>query len=343
MPHDLPIGLVDLDNSASSRLLARTLDNFDQSHIVAHYPSSLEARRAMQRNEIYGYFCIPKNFEKDANALCQPKLTLYMQYTYLLAGSLVYKDMKTTAALASASGLRNQLRAKGLPDDQAQFFLQPIVTDVHPTNNPQLNYAIYINNIIVPGILFLITFMLTVYIIGSEVKYRTAQHWLSTSNHSVLLALTAKLLPYTLLLFFMGCIIDTVFYTILQYPCNGPLIYMLFAMLITIIAAQAFGLFLFAVCPSLRLAMSISCLWGVISFSICGFTFPYMALYPSVKALSYLFPLRHYYLIYVTQALDGFSPIYAWQSYLALLCFILLPLPFLIRLKRNLIHIEYIP
>ncbi len=40
---------------------------------------------------------------------------------------------------------------------------------------------------------------------------------------------------------------------------------------------------------------------------------------PCSQALSNLFPLRHYFLIYVDQALNGYSMAYSWTNYMALL------------------------
>lgn len=343
LPHDLPVGIVDMDKSSVSRQIGRTLDAFDQTRIVAHYPNFSEARKDVQKGKIYGFFYIPPSFSKDANAFRQPKVSFYVQYTYLITGSLLMKDMKTTSALIGASSGLSQLRAKGYTDAQAMFFLQPIVNDVHPTNNPSLNYGIYLNNTLVPGILLLIIFLMTTYAIGSEIKENTSQEWMKRSKDSILLALTAKLLPYTLIFSFIGIIVDTVFYLILGYPCHCGILPMLAATLFSIVAAQGFGILVFAIFPSLRMSMSIASLWGVLSISISGFTFPYLGFYPFVQSLSYLFPLRHYYLIYVTQALDDFSMVYAWKSYLFLFLFALAPFLLLKRLRKNLVHPIYLP
>ena len=343
LPHDLPIGLVDMDDSQTSRTIGRTLDSFDATHIVARYANYTEARQAVQRNEIYGFFYLPKGLEQEANSFRQPKVSFYVQYAYLVPGSLLMKDLKTGAVLLNAAAMRKQLRAKGLTDKLAMDFIQPIVVDTHPLNNPSLNYAIYLNNTIVPGIMMLLIFLMTVYAIGNEIKYNSARDWLERSNHSILLALTAKLLPYTLAFTLIGAVVDFTFYVLLDYPCNSGIWPMLAAMVLAIVASQALGIFFIAAIPTLRLAMGFGCLWGVLSFSVCGFTFPYHGFYPFIKGLTYLFPLRHYYLIYVTQALDGFSMAYAWRSYMALACFMLLPLLLLIRLKRNLIHTNYVP
>ena len=343
LPHNLPVGLVDMDNSAASRRIGRTLDAFDQTRIVAHYPNYSEARKDVQRGKIYGFFYIPPSFSKDANAFRQPKVSFYVQYTYLITGSLLMKDMKTTSALVGASSGLSQLRAKGYTDDQAMFFLQPIVNDVHPTNNPALNYGIYLNNTLVPGILLLVILLITTYAIGSEIKENTSREWLRGSNNSLILALTAKMLPYTLIFSFVGVMIDVVFYLVLGYPCHCGILPMLAATVFSIIATQGFGILIFSILPTLRMSMSIASLWGVLSISISGFTFPYLGFYPFIKSLSYLFPLRHYYLIYVTQALDGFSMVYAWRCYLFLLLFALAPFLLWRRLKNHLANPVYLP
>jgi len=110
-----------------------------------------------------------------------------------------------------------------------------------------------------------------------------------------------------------------------------------------VLASQAFGVFLISVLPTLRLALSASSLWGVVSFSISGFSFPVMAMHPALQVLSNLFPLRHYFLIYVSQTLNGYPMVYAWKPYLALLLFVLLPLLLLKRLRTVMLNYDYIP
>ena len=51
-PEEMPVGVVDLDNTSTSRNLIRRLDAFQSSHVVAHFPSVNEARQAIQNNEI---------------------------------------------------------------------------------------------------------------------------------------------------------------------------------------------------------------------------------------------------------------------------------------------------
>lgn len=118
---------------------------------------------------------------------------------------------------------------------------------------------------------------------------------------------------------------------------------MLLAGLLLVLASQAVGIFFFGLFGTLRLALSAASLWGVLSFSISGFTYPVMAMHPTLQALCVLFPLRHYFLLYANLALNGYPLIYAWHSVVALLIFMLLPFFVLKRLRTIMLHYIYIP
>lgn len=343
LPTDLPVGAVDLDNSNTSRKLLRNLDAFSQTGIVEQYNSVNEARHAMQQGKIYGFFYIPANLSTEAQSQRQPTLSFYTNNSYLIAGSLLFKDMKMMGELASGSAARSVLYAKGATESQAMAFLQPIVIDTHPLNNPWLNYSVYLCNTLLPGVLMLMIFMITVYSIGMEIKDRTAREWLRTGNNSIYISLVGKLLPHTVIFTIMGIFYNVYLYGYLHFPCNSGIFSMIFATLFLVLASQSLGVVMIGTFPSLRLGLSFASLWGVISFSISGFTFPVMAMHPVLQALSNLFPLRHYFLIYVDQALNGYSMAYSWINYMALLIFMMLPFLVIHRLKKALIYYKYMP
>lgn len=343
LPTNMPIGVVDLDNTATTRNIIRNLDAFQQTKVVAHYASFTEARKAMQQGKIYSFYYIPEGTTEKALASRQPKVSFYTNYSYLVAGSLLYKDQRTMSELASGAVGRATLYAKGATEKQAMAFLQPIVIETHALNNPWLNYSVYLCNTILPGILMLLIFMTTIYTIGSEMKNGTQKEWMGMAKNSIVTALTGKLLPQTIIFFIMASFYNIYLYGFLHYPCNSGILPMLFAALLLVLSSQAFGVFLYGLFPALRLALSAASLWGVISISISGFSFPVMAMSPVLQALSNLFPLRHYFLIYVNLALNGYPLIYAWHSVVALLVFILLPFFVLKRLRTAMMHYVYIP
>lgn len=343
LPTNLPAGVVDLDNTSTTRNIIRNLDAFQQTEIVAHYNSVSEARNAIQKGEIYAFYYIPEGTTEATLASRQPKVSFYANYSYLIAGSLIYRDMRTMSELASGAVGRATLYAKGANEDQAMGFLQPIVIESHAINNPWLNYSVYLCNTLFPGVLMLLIFLTTAYTLGTELKDNSGKELMRLANNSITTAILGKIIPQTIVFFIIATFHNIYLYGYLHFPCHSGIIPMILAGLLLVLASQSIGIFFYGLFGSLRLALSAASLWGVLSFSISGFTFPVMAMHPTLQALSNLFPLRHYFLLYVNQALNGYPIIYAWHSVVALLLFLLLPFFVLKKIRKIMENYTYLP
>lgn len=340
LPTKLPAGLVDEDNTHITHTVGRILGSMENTHITAHYPSFSEARDAMQRGEIYGFYYIPCGLTEEAIANRQPRLSFYTNETYLVPGTLLMKDLRYTSELAGLALTRESLYGKGLTEKQAMGILQPIVIETHPLGNPHLDYSVYLNNIILPGIFILLVMLCTTYTIGLEWKRDRQLKLYAMSGRSPVIALTGKLLPQFFIFSLMFVLADVYFYKYLLFPCRSGIVPMMLLGVITVLASQAFGVFLFGTfIGQMRLSMCLCSLWGILSFSLAGFTFPVTAMAPVLQKLSWLFPLRHYYLIYVNQALHGNSILYVWPSVVAMLGFMLLP--FLVLWRYDAAFLKY--
>ena len=343
LPTDLPVAVVDLDNTPTSRRLVRQLDAFEQTAVRMQCASFDEARREMQQGRIYGVFLIPKNFQQDATSGKRPRLSFYTNGSFLIAGSLMFRDMKTLSVLAGASVGLQQGQARGLTDAQIMGQIQPIVVDTHAIGNPWLNYSVYLSNAIVPGLLQLLVFIVTVFSIGTEIKRRTSREWLRMGHDSLAVSLAGKLLPQTIIFTIVGLFVCAVLYGYNAFPIRSGWLPILAAMTLLVIASQAVGVFMIGVLPTVRLGLSFACLFGMLGFSICGLSYPVTSMYPPFHAISYLYPLRHYLLIYIDQALNGRALAYTWGEYVWLAAFLLLPLTIFRNLKRALLYFHYIP
>ncbi len=326
LPAKIPIAVVDLDNTSTSRALIRQLDAFSKTSIEFKSLSFKEARSSMERAEIYGVFAIPKDFTKDALSGNRPKIVFYTNNAFLISGSLLFQDMKTICVLASASVGLQMGEAKGYTEGQLMPVLQPIVVDSNPIGNPWLNYSVYLNNVINPGILFLILALFTISAFGSEVKSGTGKKIIELAGNSKMNAVLGKLLPYTIIFFVLSLLFMSVLYGYNRFPLHSGVLPMMLDYLCLLLSAQGFGLILLAVFPNYRFALSAASLIGMISFSIAGFSYASAAMDPMLYGLSFLFPLRHFFLIYVDQALNGLPMGYSMYHYAALLGFFLMGL-----------------
>jgi ABC-2 type transport system permease protein len=343
LPQSLPVAVVDLDNTSLTRSLVQRLNSFQMSDVVARYPSLSEARNAIQRNEIYGFLYIPKGTTDDLLASRQPKISFYYTYTTLSAGSMVMKDLKTISTLGSAAIGQATLRARGATDAQIQTALQPIKVDLHQISNPWTSYNAYLTTMMVPGLMMLFMSLVAAYSLGNELKFETSKEWVKMADGNMLVALIGKFLPQLLVYLAVVFIYEWYVFYHLGLPHYGSPIMLVLLALMQVLSAQGFGIFVFGLMPSLRMSMSVCSLWCVLGFSMCGAAFPLMAMDPPLQGLSWLFPLRHYYMLYQICVFNGYPLLEAWFHFVALAAFMLLPWFVLKKIKTAMLHYVYIP
>ncbi len=342
-PTSLPVGVVDQDNTATSRQMIRRLDSFQSSHVVAHYPNINEARQAIQRNEIYAFLLIPKGTTDELLAQRQPHISFYYSSVSMVAGSMLYRDLKTMGMLSSASVGSAKLSAIGKTEREIRTFLQPILIDLHQVGNPWTNYNVYLSTMLIPGLLMLFIFLITVYSIGTELKFNRAKEWLSLAGGNIYRAMLGKLLPQFLVFFTIFVGFEVYIYYVLDFPHPGGLARIVLLGLLTVLAAQSFGVFVFGLMPSLRMSMSVCSLWAVLSFTTSGATYPVFAMSPLIEGMAQLFPLRHYYMVYQITIFNGYPLADAWFNLMALLIFICLPFFVMGKIRRAMLEYIYIP
>lgn len=333
-PNKMPIGVVDSDNSSLSRQFVRNLEATQQASIVMRLNSHKEAREEMQRGNIYAFVELKHNFSKEAISNRRPAITFYVNDAYLIAGSLLYKDLTYMSVATSGGMQRKILRAKGLEENRIMGIIQPIVLDTHLIGNPWANYGTYLLNVILPGLLELIVLLMTVFAIGVEFKERTSKEWIETSGNNMFAALTGKLLPYTIIFTILGITGNILLYKYMHYPLHSGIGWIFLATFLMILAAQSAGIMFIGITPVLRDGVTLAGVYGVLGVTFAGATFPIEQMpYPS-RIFSYLFPVRHYFNIYVSQGLNGLNIHGSVVSFIVLFSFTILPFFVFNRLKK---------
>ena len=343
LPQDLPIGVVDQDNSATSRGLIRNLDAMQNSRVVYHFANITEARNAMQEGKVYGYLYIPEGTASKLLSGRQPKISYYYTMTCMTAGSMASKDLKTIGSLGSAAVGQATLSAKGATPGQIKAALQPITIDAHMIANPQGSYNYSLTTVFVPGILMLFMALLSAYAIGTEMKFDTGKEWLRMADNNIVVAILGKYLVHALVFLLVIFIYQYYIFGVLHFPRLGGVWSIVRLSLLQVAGGLGFGIFSFGLMPSLRMSMSISSLWSVLSISMCGSAFPVPGMDAPLQAMSWLFPLRHYWMIYQATVLNGFPVIDVWFHLVALVAFTLLPWFVLRKVKNAMLNYVYIP
>ena len=328
-PHDLPIGVVDQDNSATSRGLIRNLDAMQSSRVVYRFANV--------------YLYIPEGTASKLLAGRQPKISYYYTMTCMTAGSMAMKDMKTIGSLGSAAVGQATLSAKGATPGQIKAALQPITVDAHMIANPQGSYNYSLTTVFVPGILMLFMALLSAYALGMEMKFDTGKEWLARADGNIVVAILGKYIVHALVFLLVIFLYQWYIFDVLHFPRLGGVWSIVRLSLLQVAGGLGFGIFAFGLMPSLRMSMSISSLWSVLSISMCGSAFPVAGMDAPLQAMAWLFPLRHYWMIYQATVLNGFPVIDVWFHLVALVAFTLLPWFVLRKVKNAMLNYVYIP
>lgn len=340
-PEKMPIAVVDHDHSSISRRFVHEMNATQSVEVVAVVSSYAEARDMLQRGHIYGFMELPERFYADLASQRRPTVSFYINHAYTVGASTAYKQMLTMVNLASGAFQREILRMKGMNEGQIMNIIQPIVLEGHFIANPWSSYPIYLLSTIIPGILGVVIVMLTVFSIGYELKTSTSPQWLETAGGNFAIAIIGKMLPYTLLFLVLGLGCNALLFHFMHFPVMGSHWGLANNMIAFVLAEQCLAVFFIGLLPTLRDAISLGALYSMLSFSLSGFTYPKMGMLPFVQALTNIFPLRHYYVNYVYEALMGASFVQCIPQYVAYFIFMTLPFFIFKRLHGAMINLNF--
>ena len=301
---NLPVGVVDADQTSLSRSIVRMVDATPELQVTKQYANETEARKAIQRKEIYGYLLIPSGIK----FLCY-----YYHNAMLSVGGELHSTFETILK---------------------QISVTPIVTEAVGLGESQTNITSFLSLPFFFVLLQVLLLLVTTYALGSESKFGTTDEWLESAHGNIGIAVLGKLLPYTFLFVAIGILANVVFFNWMQMPLPCSIWTMNGITLLFIFATQALALILYSIFPVLSLIISVVSMIASLGATLSGVTFPVSFMDTPVYAASYLFPVRHFMeTVQSILYLDGTFPDY-WTNLVILLIFMLLPVLLLPRLKH---------
>ena len=340
VPSDVPIAVVDLDNSSLSRNFCQQLDATQLGKVV-HYGSFSEARAALQGGKVTSICVIPEGFDRDVQSQRQPHFSFYINGLYFLGGSLAWKDIITMINLTNGAVQREVLTLKGYDANQIMGMLRPVDVDVHQIGNATMNYGAYLANMMIPAMLQMVIIIVLIYSLGSELKYGTGRHLLHSVDGDIFAAVMGKTIPYTLLFTVIGWTMEVILYEWMHFPLAGHLGEMLLACLLLVFASESVAILIIGMVPVCRFALSIGALYSVLGLSLTGFTLPIEAMPLGLRGLTMMYPLRYYYQMYVQVGIFGTGFGEWYPQAVGLLIFLFLPFLVYGRLHHAYEYLDY--
>lgn len=338
---NIPIGVVDMDGTATSRNIIRNVDAVPTMTVTKHFANPAEARLATQRKEIYGYMVIPSDFENRMMDGKSTTINYYYHYALLSVGSEILGAFENVLEPIALTPTIMKGASLGLTSDQIMSFIMPTNQRSNALFNPDLDYSVYLSNPFFFVFLQILVLLTTVYIVGSELKFHTAEDWLEKANGNMLIAIVGKFIPYTIIFSCIAIFGNYIMFGMLHIPFSCGFLPLNLSSVLLIIASQALALFVFTIFPVMGIIISIVSMIGSLGATLCGVTFPAPDMYPVIHGASYLLPIRHFVMINQNLLYGDYGFAYTWINWVVLILYIVPPLFLLSRLKRVIIEHKY--
>lgn len=313
---DLPVALVDHDNSAPSRALLRAIDAAPAVHVKQQSASMRDAASAVRAGRAYAVIEIPAHFERELLRGKQPVVLLYVNAQALTAANSIARDVQTVVLTTSATfsaGLRMQ---QGVPELAAAAATQAIRAEVHALFNPGIDYAAYLAIAFVAATLHSFVLIHTVMSTGTERRDRTVGAWSEASGGSAVVALAGKLLPLILWWVAFGFAVLSATYAALGMSPQGSWLALAGGFILLVTAYVGLGACMALWLPELRIAASAASLIAAPAVAFSGLTFPLAAMPLGARLAGEMLPLTHFLHLQVAQVVMGTPVSLSWARLL---------------------------
>lgn len=321
LPMDLPVGIVDFDNSKLSRRISRYIDASPRLDVVRQFSSPLEGHAAVRDASIYALIVIPKDLSRDAVLGRAPAVTGFFNGQYVL----VAKSVRSTLMEVEATVAVELDVARILVDTpvfrEALSKAQPARLQMTPFYNTNMDYGQFLSPGLIVALMQIVICCASVLVLGRDFKSGRLEGWRRLGTPTVFLG---KMLPYTAIFTLQMLFALFLFFYWQDWPRNGPVINMLPVVVLFVVACQLLGAFFFVLTFDMARSLSLAGAFTAPAFAFLGVTFPASEMSVFARFWRDLMPASHFVEAYVAQINYGVHAGQLWLLSAFLLPYLIL-------------------
>lgn len=301
---NIPVGLVDYDNSAESRDLIRSLDAVASVDFV-NYENPQAATADLATGNIYALFVIGHNWsEKTSGSRSDSALELFLNKSYYAIATTVETDLKLALSQIQIGQMLESASVVGGGFAGNKERLAVLDADILIAGNPALNFKAYLLTTILPGVLALGAILTCVGSLTREWRLKTVHLVVETYSH-----LTGFLLgrmSFWLVLYsFMGLAYLAWFTGWEGWGVQGNLAAWALGIVLFFASMPALAMLYTSLSPSWIIAMSVAIGTTAPIFPFTGFSFPLDSMDAAAQLLAQFLPLTWYLRLHSSQWVLG--------------------------------------
>ena len=305
---ELPIAVVDYDDTYVSRTAVRAIDAMPTLAVVSRPGTEQGIRSALVRGDVVGAVVIPEGMQQRLRRGVDAEMLLVRDGSVLIPSRMLFKELSSLTSMLEA-GLRDRLsRSKGKAGIVADFESAPLRVETFLMGNPKMDYRVYL----LSGVLITLLQFSLLFTIAALHPTRKESFALFAAHLVAGIAVQATLIP------FWG-----------MEPVAFPVLVAAWTLLLA--TGFLIGRSIADLLPENRSqAGMLSAFWGTTSFALSGWTFPLEAMPPAMAKIAELVPLTQALKMarwgqFGRWCLSGVAILAAWILLLALFRLLLLP------------------
>ncbi len=289
---ELPIGVVDEDNTSQSRQLLGMIDANSGVAIYSSYLNLSEAKKAFQQEQIRGIIAIPSSFSRDLQRGEQPSISVYADASYMLYYKQILTAAKVSATYLNAGVEMKRTSAQGKLPSQVRDEAMPVSTKVVSLYNPSSGYATFLIPVVLV-IIFQTTILTAVGILGGTMREGNKLRKIYPNSNSFWGALpivmgkatTYLALSMAILLIILGIVMP-----LFGIPVRSSILSTMVFMVPFVLSIVFMGLCLLGFLRRREDAIMLIMYTSLPSVMLTGFSWPTVAMPEWLHAFSYIVP-----------------------------------------------------
>ncbi|QDE32816.1 ABC transporter permease [Shewanella polaris] len=290
IPRQLPVAVVDLDNSQISRMLAREL-SANPSVTLHSYANEVAAINAMRQSQVYALVIFPYQLKKDLLTSKRPIIDIRYNSQYLLVGRLLSSQLQRSLAQGLTHFGEVNLLLKGANKATVDVSLSPISNQTTALFNQNVNYVSFL----VPPILIALWQLLAMLVFVNSVNRELIPHGKRNYlAHDIWSKVWVKMVIYSPIMLIHGGFILLWLYQYLALPASGSLLLLVLAQAVMLIVLWLLVLVIFMLVRDRARIVSFCTGLFAPAFAFMGITFPVNDMFIVAKWWRLLIPSSHY-------------------------------------------------
>lgn len=289
---DLPVGVVDLDQTPTSRNYIKMLDASREVKVSCKVLDLNEAEELFMDNQISGVLYIPRGFQEDIYSSKQTNVAVYADGSYLLKYKTFYSAAATVNSYFNGGVSINRYMIEGKTFKQAKIAANPLDVQIHTLYNPTGAYGSFI----MPGLILIIiqqTLLIGIGIVGGTFsESKTSSFYLPEKKRykEIVPLLFGKTGAYLLISLFNICLTIILVHDWFSYPDKSNILDVFILLFPFLLAVIFFGIGVSTLFKHRESAIVFMMFLSPIALFLSGVSWPTSAMPEWLVGLSKILP-----------------------------------------------------